>query len=377
MTDGVLNNGPVTIPITTSGYVESLVGSNLIGNPYQSYLDFEAFAANPNNAAAGINAYYVLDADKKGYIAYVQGGSTPTGGDVTPTENSNSTDGNYNVSHQHFGQSHSGSGIVDYSAPQYLHPHQGFFVKVDAPTTVTFTNVMRRDDVKSQFRGGNHYPMVNLICSDTAGCNEFATVEVGRPDNGGGKKIKGLHTGDASLWVHYDEEDWHVAFTPLGTKAVPVHFKAYADGVYTMRWQPANTSFNYIHLIDNLTGADIDCLAEEQYLFEGHTGDYKSRFMLLFDFVGNEAPEEPEDPEAPEPVEGLTTFAFQMGDQLIVNGEGTLQMFDIQGRCLLEKGTVGAQSAVSLPRVANGVYVLRLINGTDLKVQKIVINKWK
>ena len=66
-----------------------------------------------------------------------------------------------------------------------------------------------------------------------------------------------------------------------------------------------------------------------------------------------------------------------MGGQLIVNGEGTLQMFDVQGRCLLEKGMVGAQSAVSLPMVADGVYTLRLINGKNVKVQKMVINKWK
>ena len=88
------------------------------------------------------------------------------------------------------------------------------------------------------------------------------------------------------------------------------------------------------------------------------------------------APVSPDSIPVPEPAEELTIFAFQMGDQLIVNGEGTLQMFDIQGRCLFEKGMVGAQSAVSLPKVASGVYVLRLIGTNRVKTQKIVINKY-
>ena len=352
-------------------YVEAYRGANLIGNPYQSYLDFDAFAEEN-----GINAYYVFDADKRGFIAHVQGGSTPV------------TTGNYNVSHQQFGANGSSGGeqivgdeVVDYSASQYLHPHQGFFVRVEDNKNAKFTNDMRLQDVESAFRSEeNHYPMVNLICSDTAGRNEFATVEVGRPDKGGGRKIKGLHMGDASLWIRFDDKDWHVAFTPLGTKSVPVRFKAYTDGIFTMRWQAANTNFSYLHLIDNITGVDIDCLAEEQYIFEGKTSDYLSRFKLVFDFENNEAPEvpeEPEEPENPEPAEELTIFAFQMGDQLIVNGEGMLQMFDVQGRCLLQENMVGAQSAVSLPKVANGVYVLRLTCTNKVKTQKIVINKFK
>jgi hypothetical protein len=68
-------------------------------------------------------------------------------------------------------------------------------------------------------------------------------------------------------------------------------------------------------------------------------------------------------------------FAFQMGDELVVNGEGVLQVFDINGRQIMHTQIHGQQNAVSLPNVANGVYVLRLTNNNQVRTQKMVINK--
>ena len=374
MADGVLNNGNLDVPVTATGYDESLAGVNLIGNPYQSYLDFDAFAAANIEA---VNTYYILDADKKGYIAHVMGSSTPlTGGN----EQNNNVDGHVvaSLANEQYGNDGNTynfadvASIVDLTAPRYIHPHQGFIVCVDANASVRFGNEMRvTGEALSTFRGGgeNHYPMISVICTDDDGLRDYTTMELGRPEAGGGKKVQGLRTGDGSVWFRIDDTDWQTAFTKPGLTEATLCFKAYADGVYTLRWQPANAQFSYLHLIDHITGRDIDCLTTGQYVFEGHASDYKSRFKLVFGYEGGEAPAEPE------PVEGQESFAFQMGDQLIVNGEGTLQLFDVSGRCLLEEGTAGSQSAVSLPKTATGVYVLRLIGSDKVKTQKIVISK--
>ena len=64
------------------------------------------------------------------------------------------------------------------------------------------------------------------------------------------------------------------------------------------------------------------------------------------------------------------SFAFQNGDDIIVSGEGTLQIYDITGRMVSTMQINGEQtmSASSL----SGVYVFRLI-GDDVKTQKIVV----
>ena len=113
---------------------------------------------------------------------------------------------------------------------------------------------------------------------------------------------------------------------------------------------------------------DIDCLTNSEYRFQGKPSDYKSRFKLVFHCTGID-----EEPVEPTNENGTTNFAFQMDDELVVNGEGTLQLFDINGRCLLSTQAVGEQSTISLPRVAAGLYVLRLTNHNQTKVQKMVI----
>ena len=344
MADGVLNNGDasgnVSINVTASdinftGYEYTLKGINLIGNPYQSYLDFDKFASYSTNTPIG-NTYYILDADKKGYVSYTVGQTDPP-------------------------------------APKMLHPHQGFYVKVPASQSLQFTPAMRattgavfRDDKPS-------YPLVNLVCTDGQGRNDFATVELDRPEAGGGEKVLGLHSGDASVWIHTDEADWQTAFTRPGLREVPVRFKAYKDGFFTISWNTMNADFSYMHLIDNLTGTDIDCLNADEYHFEGKVTDYSSRFRLVLEYTDVEENED-------DASTGSATFAFMMGDELVVNSGSSastetalLEMFDLNGRCLLSKELHGEQSTLHMPTTTPGIYVLRLTANRQTRTQKMVI----
>ena len=63
---------------------------------------------------------------------------------------------------------------------------------------------------------------------------------------------------------------------------MPVNFKAEENGTYTLSFSAMNTEFGYIHLIDNMTGNDVDLLAEPNYSFEAQTTDSVNRFKLVF-----------------------------------------------------------------------------------------------
>ena len=356
MADGTLNNGTVkyTATYTTNPqatvYDEMVRGTNLIGNPYQSYLDFTEFANNSTNSgilAGGTTAvYYILDADSLGYISYT-----------------------------------AGSSFNGMGATRYIHPHQGFFVRVNSGGPLSFTDGMRvagkyspdLDQAQtlyhSNFREEQvNYPLVNLLCFDANGKRDYTTVEINRPDVGGGQKMKGLRAGDGLLCARWEGVDYQTAFTPEGIREVPVRFEAFEDGIFTMKWSMLHGDFHYIHLVDNLTGADVDMQRATEYKFEGRTTDYTSRFKLVFEVTGIEEQDDENDPST-----GSVSFAFQMGEELIVNGAGVLQMFDMTGRCLLSTQTVGDQSSVSLPRVAAGMYLLRLTGNQQNRIQKIII----
>ena len=345
MNTGKLNSGTIEPRVeytsTLTDYDGMLKGINLIGNPYQSFLDFTKFASiNESNLVSGNTAVYsVIDADSSRYIHFVAGTSSNP----------------------------------DWYASRYIHPHQGFFVRVNGNSPkLTFNEGMRiagtKEGLKSPFRDNMlNYPLVNLICYDQNNRVDITTVEINRPENGGGEKTKGLRTGDALIYARWDNTDYQVAFTPEGVSEVPVRFEAFDDQVFTIKWGTLHGDFHYLHLIDNLTGADVDMLRATEYRFEGRTTDYASRFKLVFNVTGIEEPDDPAPPLV------ATSFAFQFGDELIVTGEGTLQMFDLNGRCLLSTKAVGEQSSVSLPSVAAGMYLLRLTGNTETKVQKLII----
>ena len=141
---------------------------------------------------------------------------------------------------------------------------------------------------------------------------------------------------------------------------LPVSFRAGENGTYTLSMNVENVEMNYLHLIDNMTGMDIDLLQTPSYTFEANTNDYANRFKLVFAANGaNEADE--------------SSFAFFSNGNLIVNNEGnaTLQVIDINGR-ILSSETISGSCSKAI-NATTGVYMLRLINGDNVKVQKVVV----
>jgi len=117
---------------------------------------------------------------------------------------------------------------------------------------------------------------------------------------------------------------------------------------------------NYLHLIDNKTGNDVDLLATPSYTFEARTTDYASRFRLVFNAnTVNENNNE--------------TFAYYNGSEWVINtnGDATLQVIDVMGRVLTTE-TVSGNATISLNQMP-GVYMLRLVSGDSVKVQKVVV----
>ena len=137
---------------------------------------------------------------------------------------------------------------------------------------------------------------------------------------------------------------------------MPVNFKAEKNGTYTLGFNTENVEMGYLHLIDNRTGNDVDLLATPSYTFDALTTDYASRFKLVFAAGNND-----------------DQFAFIGNGEIIlngVNGNTTVQLFDVTGRML--SSTNGA-NRISTENMAAGVYMLRMVNGNDVKTQKIVV----
>jgi len=344
---GTLNNGDKRIALTHDG--AHLTGWNLVGNPYHGYLDFTKFAKNENNAGVlTTNAesqpfYVVYDADQ-----YEEG--------------------------------HQGSGFLYYPmdgsrggeyAGRFIHPHQGFYVKVADNAMTNESNELQfsesmvkpRSEVsESHFRDEEPaYPLVNLYLSSDKGCADVTVIEFGRPEWGGARKLKELRVGDGLFYAQHNDTHYAALFTVEGIERVPLWFEAKDDDIFTIKWNTANANFQSMYLVDNMTGVRYDMLRNNSYSFEGHKGDYPSRFYITFRFTDVE-----ENQDHP--------FVFFDGSQWVVTGDGEVEFIDLLGQVLARR-QVSGQTRLNLPEVAEGVYLFRLIEGQETKIQKVIVKK--
>ena len=226
-------------------------------------------------------------------------------------------------------------------ATEAVPPMEGCFVLAEAEgQTVTFS---------TEAKGQN--ALVALNISNAGKVVDRAIVRFGQ-----GQQLPKfqLNPNSTKLFVTLDGNDYAVVRSE-GVGELPISFKAERNGDFNMTLSSENVDFAYLHLIDNLTGADQDLLANPSYAFNASTTDYASRFRLVF-ATGNDD----------------DTFAFFSNGSLFVNNEGnaTVQVIDLTGR-IVKSESINGCANVNFD-AAPGVYMVRLVNGDNIKVQKVV-----
>jgi hypothetical protein len=337
---GTLTNGEFTFPVTYTpindldGYKTGLEGCNLLGNPYQSYLDFDAFTTvNSGLWSEGDTygkTYAIYDPKTDNYIEYIGGSSN-------------------------------GALVAD----RFINMHQGFLIKVSNGGNAIFNNDMRTNNPGKNypgFRGEKPaYPLINFILNDNDGNTDIAVLECNRPENDGAKKLR-VGNPAGRIYFRYDNENLAIYFRNSEKDYQTLNFAAEEDGNFTLNWNTANADFSSLTLVDNITGVKTDMLTHDHYTFEGRVDDYNSRFKIVFGEMNN---------NEEEPV--LEHFAFFDHGNLIVNGTGHFEVVDVLGRVVYATELTDTQNTVSLPSNVRGVCMLCFTRNNETKVQKMVI----
>ena len=176
-----------------------------------------------------------------------------------------------------------------------------------------------------------------------------------------------LHPNSTKLYLHNEGKDYAVVNAGrdgVHTVSTEVNFKAAENGTYTLSVDLDNLELDYLHLIDNKTGADVDLLLSPSYTFEASTTDNVERFRLAY--ATTTSIEEKNE-----------SFAYYANGEILLTdiGEGTddvcLQIVDVTGRILVSHD--GRMRCVPTGEITPGVYILHLINGDDVRIQKMVI----
>ena len=219
-----------------------------------------------------------------------------------------------------------------------------------AITKATFTRAGRSNNAPQGF--------VNLNVEQNASVVDNVIV---RFDEGRSLPKLQLFKGSAEIFITKNGKDYAIVNSEAQGE-MPVNFKAQKNGTYTLNIDTENVEMNYLHLIDNMTGMDVDLLQTPSYTFDATTNDYASRFRLVFSANNEDGPST-----------GSEAFAFYSNGNWVVGNEGeaTLQVIDVNGR-IVSNEIINGTVATSI-NATPGVYMLRLVNGNEVKTQKIVV----
>lgn len=157
---------------------------------------------------------------------------------------------------------------------------------------------------------------------------------------------------NAKLYIPQDDNDYAIVYAKREGE-VPVNFETKETGKYTISFD--GNDMNGVKLIDKFENVTVDLNATSYYTFTASAVDKKDRFVLVFNSSSTIS----------------ETFAYQDGDQIVVNGEGELQVYDILGRMVMKTNINGVETMYT-SSLQTGVYIFRLV-GNEIRTQKVVV----
>lgn len=299
--NGKLNTGDVDIKLSYTKKDDKLSGFNLIGNPY-SHNIYKSVAI-PNDIL--IDGYCTLT--EQGTWEYNNDSNFIPEGTAVLVQVSSAAKGDYSIT------------LKDTD---------------DAPASKG-----AKDEIWFTVNGREYSDVAHVEFEEGEGFNKMIHYNADAP----------------MLYVKHNGENFASAKMSANTESINLCFETKAMGQYTMTFK-AKGSYDYLHLIDRVTGDDVDMLVDDEYTFIGSSCDDAERFIVkLSASTGSE--------------NGSESFAWQSGSDVMVKGDGELQVFDVTGRMVMSASVSGIET-INVP--SQGVYILKML-GNNVKTQKIVV----
>ena len=259
------------------------------------------------NTIASINGYNLL--------------GTPTAHEISFSKTSSVSDGYYYLNNNETWAYEQGNTVP---------VGRGFLVKANAEgQTVTLNTAAKR---------GDSYETIRIAVD-----GDLAYVKLTDGVSMPLLSFKGKHS---PLWLNHEGKPY-IMLVRDQAETIDLCYQP-NNGHHTLSVDAKGLDLGYLHLIDHLTGADIDLLQNPNYQFESSSSDYKARFQLVFN---------------PNAVTDHEAFAYYADGKIIVYGINEpyqLEIIDITGRIV--------------NTVSPGIYVLRLTTSEKVRIQKIIIN---
>ena len=311
---GTLNAADVTYPLTCTERPDAFGGFNLIGNPFPHVIYKGAGGAIDNEMLA--SGYYTL-----------------------------TNEGSWHV----------------HTFDDAVQPGQGILVKTSAATEL---NIVKSNAAATAESGGAKAAAnrLDIIVTGSRGedrCFAYFSQGIGLD------KMENFAETAPTLWIRDNGRNYAIAHVNGQVETMDLMLKNKQSGTFTLKFNRNNLSFDYLHLIDHLTGADVDLLQNPVYTFQANGNEYEARFMLVFRHNTGVNENEAEN-------EHFAYCAYGKIHLMEMCQGASLQVIDMTGRVMVSvDGNTQSIPTIGIP---SGIYILRLVDGDNVRTQKLFIH---
>ncbi|NHM06534.1 T9SS type A sorting domain-containing protein [Flavobacterium sp. CYK-4] len=379
---GTPNNGDILCPIYhgTLGPSNNNDKYNLLGNPYPSAVDAQAFLTDPANTPIIDGTIYFWTHNSAPSTAYVD----PFYGDFVI----NYTDSDY-ASWNSLGPvgSRGSAALSGGATPNgFIGTGQGFFTKSTgtAPSgnPVTFKNSMRVTGNNGQFfrltnQPEKHRVWLNLL-SHSGTFNQILIGYINDATEGWDRNYDGVRFTDNSSSTFYSvipDRELVIQGRPLpfnDTDQVPLGFKATAQDMFSLRLDHFDGLFeNQAIYVEDTYLNTIHNLKDSPYIFSSEIGNFNNRLVLRYTNSTlatnlNQAPQE--------------VIAFINKKQLVIEAArdiSQVEVHDLAGKLVYRFNPRTRTSKINEPfDFAQGVYMVKIYLENQIQVSKKLMNHY-
>ncbi|NCA85577.1 MAG: hypothetical protein EOM83_08385 [Clostridia bacterium] len=340
---GTLNNGDVSVPVTKTIGVGDVFGSNQLGNPYPSSIDWKAPTGWNRTSLQQIAG---------GYSVWLW----------------NDTAKNYGV--------YNSSSIGDMGTlgvTRYIAPTQGFFVQAAQSGTISMNNNVRVHNnasewLKSTAQRPDQF-FLTITSLDGFGEDEIL-IGLAKHDESSGsyKRFSFVNTAPA-LWIP-DKGQFYssLLFDSLTDHPViPVAFRAGSAGSYRLTFWFEKEMIQTAILIDKKTDQHINLLMSDEYDFQSSPEDATGRFVLQLQegFFP--------DPHQPLPVRIFAYNGILTIDLRLIAEQCRVTVYDPLGNLVFDRDFEGG-NLTEIPLTGrHGIFIARVRNDHGEAVNKFIL----
>lgn len=233
-----------------------------------------------------------------------------------------------------------------------IKPMQGFLVKTtENNNTITIGHGHKSTSKRAADKGS--------ICINVANDKYEDVAYVSFNDGIGLDKINHRNNEIPMVYVPVDGVNYAIAIMDENIEEIPVNFEAKKMGEYTISVSAKGRKYNKLTLIDKENNKEINMLAGS-YTFLATANDNPARFILKASLNNSQE----------------AVFYTENNSIIIDNmkGAAAVQVYDVMGRPVMKYNTNDSNCQLSTSSLANGVYIIQLIDENGTQVQKVIVN---